>query len=56
MLCDHCGDCYELLSDVRVLNQLANLFGGRWTVWVCAGCGHVEWFRRRRFQTIEDRF
>ncbi len=27
MLCDHCGDCYELLADVRVLNQLSNLFG-----------------------------
>ena len=20
MLCDHCGDCYELLTDVRVVN------------------------------------
>ena len=40
------GDCYELLTDVRVLNTLANLFGGQWTVWVCAGCGHVEAFRR----------
>ena len=29
MLCDHCGDCYELLTDVRVLNTLANLLGGR---------------------------
>ena len=45
MLYDHCGDCYELLTDVRVLNTLANLLGGKWTVWVCAGCGHVEWFR-----------
>ena len=45
MLCDHCGDCYEVLTDVRVLNQLANPLGGKWTVWVCAGCGHVEWFR-----------
>ena len=44
MLCD-CGDCYELLTDVKALNQLANLFGGEWTVWVSAGCGHVEWFR-----------
>ncbi len=25
MLRNHCGDCYELLTDVRVLNQLANL-------------------------------
>ncbi len=25
MRCDHCGDCYELLTDVRVLNTLANL-------------------------------
>ena len=24
MLCDHYGDCYELLMDVRVLNQLAS--------------------------------
>ena len=46
MLCDHCGDCYELLTDVRVLNSLSNLLGGRWTMWVCAGCGHVEWFRQ----------
>ena len=45
MLCDHCGNCYELLIDVRVLNRLSNLLGGRWTVWICAGCGHVEWFR-----------
>ncbi len=45
MFCDHCGDCYGLLTDVRVLNTLTNLLGGRWTVWVCAGCGHVEWFR-----------
>ncbi len=45
MLCDHCGDCYEFLTDVRVLNTLANLFGGRWTVWICAGCGNVEFFR-----------
>ena len=37
MLCDHCGDVYELWTDVRVLNQLANLLGGRWTVWVCMG-------------------
>ncbi len=22
MLCDHCGDCYELLTDVRMLNTL----------------------------------
>ena len=28
MLCDHCGDCYELLTDVRVLNTLANLLDG----------------------------
>jgi hypothetical protein len=28
MLRDHCGDCYELLTDVRVLNTLANLLGG----------------------------
>ncbi len=27
MLCDHCGDCYGLLTDVRVLNALANLLG-----------------------------
>ena len=27
MLCDHCGDCYELLTDVSVLNALANLLG-----------------------------
>ena len=45
MLCDHCGDCNELLTDVRVLNTLANLLGGRWTVWVRSGCGRVEWFR-----------
>ena len=45
MLCDHCGDCYELLTEVRVLNALSNLLGGRWTIFVCAGCGHVEWFR-----------
>ena len=44
MLCDHCGDCYELLTDVLVLNKLANLFGGNGR-WVCVGCGHVEWFR-----------
>ena len=24
MLCDHCGDCYELLTDVRVLNALVD--------------------------------
>jgi hypothetical protein len=35
MLRDHCGDCYELLTDVRVLNTLANLLGGKWTVWIC---------------------
>ena len=46
MLCDHGGDCYELLTDVRVLNTLANLLGGKWTVWVRAGCGHVELHRR----------
>ncbi len=46
MRCDHCGDCYELLTDVRVLDTLANLFSGKWTVWVCARCGHVEWHRR----------
>ncbi len=46
-LCDHCGDCYELLTDVPVLNTLSNLLGGTWTLWVCAGCGHVEWFRRK---------
>ncbi len=27
MLCDHCGDCCELLTDVRVLNTLATLLG-----------------------------
>ncbi len=48
MLCDHCGDCRELLTDVRVFNQLANLFGGEWTVWAGAGCGHVEFFLRER--------
>ena len=32
MLCDHFGDVYELLTDVRVLNTLTNLLGGRWTV------------------------
>ena len=43
MLCDHCGDCYELLTDVRVLNTLANLLGGKWTV--CAGClCHTKFF------------
>ena len=46
MLSDRWGDYYELLTDVRVLNTLSNLLGGRWTVWVCAGCSHVEWFRR----------
>ena len=29
MLCDHCGDCYELLTDVRVLNRLSNEGSGR---------------------------
>ncbi len=48
MLCDHCGDCYGLLIDVRVLNQFTNLLGGKWTVWVCAGYGHVEFFLRER--------
>ncbi len=42
MFCDHCGDCYELLTDIRVLNQLTNLLGGTWTVWICAGCGHFR--------------
>ncbi len=28
MLCDHCGDCYELLTDVRVLNQFLKGFDG----------------------------
>ncbi len=47
MLCDHCGDCYELLTDVRVLNTLANLLGGRWTMWVCAGsAGTLSGFAR----------
>ncbi len=46
MLCDHCGDCYELLTDVRVLNTLANLLGGRWCAWICARCGHLQLFRR----------
>ena len=32
MLCDHCGDCYEMLTDVHVLNTLANLLVGRWCV------------------------
>ncbi len=45
MLCDHCGDCYELLTDVRVLNTLANLLGGQWMLWVCPTCGKVEFFR-----------
>ena len=27
MLCDQCGDCYGPLTDVRVLNMLANLLG-----------------------------
>ncbi len=57
MLCDHCGDCYELLTDVRALNTLENLLGGKWTVWVCAGCGHVEWFRgdwgRHRYMRMD---
>ena len=35
----------DFVTDVRALNQLSNLLGGKWTVWVCAGCGHVEWFR-----------
>ena len=39
MLCDHCGDCYELLRGVRALNQFANLFGGTWTVWIMLGVG-----------------
>ena len=47
MLCDHCGDCYELLTDLLVLNQLSNLFGGKWTAWVCAGYGHLELDRSR---------
>ncbi len=38
MLCDHCGDCYELLTDVRVLNTLANLLGGP----PCPPLGHIE--------------
>ena len=44
MFCDHCGDCYKLLTDVRVLNKLANLFGGKWTVGVCRvwACGVVS--------------
>ena len=46
VLCHHCGDGYELLRDVKALNQLANLLGGTWTVWICAGCGHLEVFRR----------
>ena len=29
MGCDHCGDCYELLTDVRVLNTLSNPLGER---------------------------
>ena len=29
MLSDHCGDCYELLTHVRVLNTLSNLLGGK---------------------------
>jgi len=28
MLCDHCGDCYELLTDVRVLHQFLKGFDG----------------------------
>ena len=50
MRCDHCGDCYELLTEVRVPNQLANLLGGTWTVWMCEGCGHVEWFRESKLE------
>ena len=42
MLCDHCGDCDELLTDVRVLNTLSNLFGGTWTVWICLCDGAVR--------------
>ena len=28
MFCDHCGDGYELLTDVRVLNQFLMGFDG----------------------------
>ena len=28
MFCDHCGDGYELLTDVRVLNQFLKGFDG----------------------------
>ena len=50
MLCDHCGDCYELLTDVRVLNALANVLGGNWTVDVCRG-----WCRSVAFDTALTR-
>ncbi len=42
MYCENCGDVCDVVTDVRTLNALSNLFGGKWTLWWCPTCGKVE--------------